>query len=248
MNTNTLEISQQRAARIAGVGYLLIIFLAIFAEFFVRTALIIPGDATATARNIIDNEMQYRLGIVSWIVVVICDIFVAWALYLLFKPVNKSLSLITMLFRLIYIAIKGASLIYFMMALQMILGAESYSAIDEAQRFSQALLYLNAHNSGFLIGLVFFGIHCFLLGCLVYQSSFFPKFLGVLLMLACVGYLIDSFANFIMPNYMDYQSMFLLIVAVPAFIGEVLFCLWLLFKPIAGEAGDNISAYASTTN
>jgi len=230
MTINNTDLSQQQLARTAGFGYLIIVFLAIFSEFFVRTALFVPGDAIATANNIMANELQFRIGIVAWIIVVICDIVVTWALYLLFKPINQHLSLLAALFRLVYIAIKGAALIYFLLALQLLSGADYLSSIDASQLHVQLMSYLNGHNYGFLIGLVFFGVHCFLLGCLVYKSNFFPKVLGILLMAACFGYLIDSFANFLLPNYADHQDLFLLIVAVPAFIGEMGFCLWLLLK------------------
>ena len=232
MATDSIEISQQQAARVAGLGYLAIILLAVFAEFFVRTALFVPGDVTATVNNIMENDLLFRIGIISWIVVVACDVVVTWALYVLFKPVSHTIALLSSLFRLVYIAIKGAALVYFLFALQLLSGADYLSVFELGQLHAQVMLYLGGHNYGFLIGLVFFGIHCFILGYLVYKSGFFPKVIGILLMIACFGYLIDSFANFLMPNYASYQDMMLLVVAVPAFFAEISFCIWLLFKNI----------------
>jgi hypothetical protein len=92
------------------------------------------------------------------------------------------------------------------------------------------MVLLDAFNSGWLIGLVFFGLHCLLLGYLVYRSGYLPGILGILLMVAGIGYLVDSFANFLLPDYNDYATVFLVIVAVPALLAEVPLCLWLLWK------------------
>jgi hypothetical protein len=95
--------------------------------------------------------------------------------------------------------------------------------LNADQLHAQVMLLLNAFNDGWLIGLVFFGVHLLVLGYLVYKSGFIPKILGILLMLAPVGYLVDSFGNFLVPNYDANIAMF-------TFIGEALFMLWLLFK------------------
>ena len=92
------------------------------------------------------------------------------------------------------------------------------------------MLFLDGHNYGFLIGLVFFGIHLFLISYLILKSGYIPKILGILLILSALGYLLDSFANFLLPNYADYQTIFLLLVAVPGIVGELSLTLWLLIK------------------
>lgn len=89
-----IEISLRNAARIAGFGYLMVFILGIFGNFFVFEKLIIPGDAVTTANNIIANESLFRFGIASWVIVITFDALVAWALYILLKPINKSLSLL----------------------------------------------------------------------------------------------------------------------------------------------------------
>jgi hypothetical protein len=91
-------------------------------------------------------------------------------------------------------------------------------------------LFLNAFDYGWLLALVFFGIHLLVLGYLVFHSGYTPRILGVLLIIAGLGYLTDSFAQFLLPNYADYESIFLLIVALPGTISELSFCFWLLFK------------------
>jgi hypothetical protein len=80
--------------------------------------------------------------------------------------------------------------------------------------------------------LVFFGIHLFILGYLIFKSGFIPKILGILLIVASIGYLSDSFANFLLPNYNDYKDTFLMIVVIPGIIGELSLTYWLLFKGV----------------
>ncbi len=229
--TNLLtDISQGKAAKVAGIGYLIIFVLGLFANFFIFGSLIVKGDAATTANNILANELLFRAGIVSWIIVLICDIVIAWALYIFLKPVNKSLSLLTAWFRLIYIAIFGITQLNLIFVLILFSGADYLSVFNTNQLQALALVFLNGHSYGFLIGLVFFGVHLFLISYLILKSGYIPKILGVLLILSALGYLIDSFANFLLPNYADYQTIFLLLVAVPGVVGELSFTLWLLFK------------------
>ncbi len=93
MTNRIADLSLRKAARVAGFGLLIMAILGPFAEFFVLQRLIVPGDAATTANNIMANELLFRFGIVGWLIVLICDVVVAWALYVLLKPVNKSLSL-----------------------------------------------------------------------------------------------------------------------------------------------------------
>jgi len=226
------EISQDKAARIAGTGYLIIIAAGIFAEFFVRSSLIVPGNTTLTARNIVEAEWLFRFGIAGDIIMLIFDVVVAMALYVLFVSVNKSIILLATFFRLVHSAVYGVTLLTLFIVLLLLSGAEYLTTFETEQLHSLVLLFLNAHSTGYLIGLIFFGVHCGLLGYLVIKSGFLPKILGILLLFASIGYLTDSFANFLLPNYIDYKTIFEYAVFIPAFIGELSFCLWLLFKGV----------------
>lgn len=229
MTNKIPDISQRKAAIVAGFAYLIIFILAIFANFFVLERLVVLGDATTTANNIMTNELLFRIGIFSFIVVAILDVVVAWALYVLLKPVNKSLSLLAAWFRLAYVAIFGIALHNFFSVLQLLSSADQ-TVFEPNQLHAQIMLFLNAYNYGWLIGLVFFGLHLFVLGYLIFKSGYIPRILGVLLIFASLGYIIDSFANFLLPNYTNYEAIFLLIVAVPAIIAELSLSLWLLLK------------------
>ncbi len=91
--------ANKKTARVAGFLYLTIIIAGIFAEFFVRQSLIVPGDATATANNIMASEGLFRIGIASDLIMIMCDVALALAFYALLKPVSNSLSLLAAFFR-----------------------------------------------------------------------------------------------------------------------------------------------------
>lgn len=221
------DISLRKAAIVAGIGLLIMAILAPFANFFVLQSLIVPGDAEATANNIIASERLFRISICSFLIVAILDVVVAWALYVLLKPVNKSLSLLSAWFRLVYAAIFGIALVNLFNVLQLLSGAKYLTVFEPDQLHAQVMLFINAFNNGWDIGLVIFGLHLFVLGYLVFKSGYFPRILGILVIVASLGYLIDSFGKFLLPNYNITIAMF-------TFIGEVLLIFWLLWRGIKG--------------
>lgn len=224
------DMAPGMAAKLAGYGYLFIIVFAIFAEFIVRSRLVVPGDAVATWSNILANEMLFRAGISSYLVAAVCDVVVALALYVLLKPVNKSLALLAAWMRVIHATLLGVALQNLFSILQLVGGADYLNPIGTEHLQTQLMLSLDAFNYTWLVGLVFFGLHCLILGYLIFKSGYIPKILGLLLVLAAVGYLIDSFAHFLLQSYSDYETVFLAIVGVPAIIAEVSLCVWLLWK------------------
>lgn len=217
-------------ARVVGISLLLLALIALYGNFFVLPDLIIPGDAAATVNNITGNELSFRLATASFVIVLVLDVIISWALYVLLKRVDRNLALIAMVFRLIYSAIFGAAIFNFLSVLHL-LSEEAYLAeLGTSQVQAQAMLLIDAFANGWDIGLVFFGIHLLLVGYLVFKSGFMPKILGGLVMLAGLGYLIDSFAYILLANYFDYEILFLLIVAVPGAIGELALAIWLLVR------------------
>ncbi|MCE7923907.1 MAG: DUF4386 domain-containing protein [Haliscomenobacteraceae bacterium CHB4] len=228
-----MEINiNQKTARTAGILYLTIIAAGIFAEFFVRSSLIVSGDAAATAKNIVASESLFRIGIASDTLMIICDVALALVFYVLLKPVNSSLSLMAAFFRLTQAAVLGVNLLMLFFVLQLLNGGEYLAVFGAEQLYALSMIFLEAHGIGYSIGLVFFGVHCFILGYLIAKSGYFPRILGILLMVASLGYLTDSFAKILMSNYKTYETTFALIVFAPAFIAELSMCLWLLLKGV----------------
>lgn len=232
MTNRIFDRSQQYAAMVAGFGYLLIIALGVFAEFFVRDSLVVPGDAATTVNNITANVLLFRFGISGYLIMAILDAVVALALYVLLEPVNRFVALLAAWFRLAHAIILGIALQNLFNVLNLISGSDYLAAFTADQLSAQVMLSLDAFNYVWLVGLVFFGLHCLALGYLIIKSGFIPKILGILLIAAAFGYLIDSFAHFLLSNYTTYAALFLLVVAVPAFLAEVSLCFWLLFKGV----------------
>jgi hypothetical protein len=224
--------SLRKISRIAGFGYLIIFITGIYANFFVLQGLVVPDNATETVINISSNGSLFRVGILSFIIMVVFDVILAWALYILLKPTNKNLSLLTAWLRLVNATIFSIALFNLFSVLELLSGADYLAALEPAQSDVQVMLLLDSFNKTWLLGLVFFGIHLFLLGYLIFKSGYIPRIIGILLFIAGIGYLIDSFANFLMPNYPDYANIFLIVVIVPGVIGELSITIWLLFMGV----------------
>jgi hypothetical protein len=220
-------LGARRAARIAGWGYIAIFVLAIFANFFVHGGLIEPDDAAATAANIVDAELLFRGGLVSFLIVFVLDVVIAWALYAFFRRDDRDVALLTAWFRLVYTILLGVALISSFVVLELVSGAPHLAAFDAGQIDAQVMLFLDAFDAAWLIGLACFGIHLMLLGYLALRSSV-PTTLGVLLIVAGVAYVGDTLAHAMLPNYDDLAAVFLAIVVVPSVIGELAFAIWLL--------------------
>ncbi len=224
------DVSLRQAAIIGGIAYLVMTVCAIIAEFSARSSLIDWGDAAATANNIADSEMLFRVGIACFAIVLLCDVIVAWALYVFLKPVNKSISLLTAWFRVVYTSIHGAALVGLVLALLLLTSADYSSVFEPGQLNALALLLLNGHDQGWLIGEVFFGTHLLLLGYLIFRSDYVPRILGVLLMIGGAAYLGNSFVEFLVADSADFESALLIAVAVPSAIGEFGLAVWLLVR------------------
>lgn len=233
--------SRLNVGRVAGLLYLTIIVSGIFAEFFVRQSLRVPGDAAATATNIMASESLFRLGIAADLVMIMSDVALALIFYVLLRQVNRSLSLLAAFFRLGQATILGLNLLNLFAVIQLLSGDNFLSTFEAGQLHSLAYLFFNAHGTGYSIGMVFFGFGILVLGYLIFRSGYIPKVLGALLMLASAGYLVDSFAKFLMSDYGSYEGVFTLVVFVPAFISELALCLWLLIKGIKVEPGEAVS-------
>ena len=224
--------SQRQTARIAGVLYLIIIAAGIFAEFFVRSSLIVAGDAAATASQIMASESLFRIGIASDLIMILSDVAIGLAFYVLLKPVNKSLALLAAFFRLAQAATLGLNLLNLFVALQLVSGAGYLAGLGASQAQALAMVFLEAHGIGYSIALVFFGCSILVLGYLLFKSGYFPRILGILLVIASLVYLVDSFASFILVDYANYAGITTPLVLVAAFIPEMALCLWLLIKGV----------------
>jgi hypothetical protein len=215
-------------SKVAGVALLLMAIVAMFAEFFVRQSLSVAGDASTTANNIMASEGLFRISIASYLIILFLDVVVALALYIVLNPVNKPLALLAAVFRLIYTTIRGVSEVLYFIVLILLSGADYLTVFTPVQLHALVSVLLNADSIP--IGWIFFGIHLFFLGYLVFKSGYFPRILGVLLIIASFAYLLENSAIILLSNYADYEAIITLIIFLPAFIGEMALSLWLLLK------------------
>jgi hypothetical protein len=220
----------RRLARVTGLLYLVIIVGAGFAEGYVRGTLVVPGDAAATASNVLASQGLFRLGFAADLVAFLADAAVAVLLYVLLRPAGRTLALLAAAFRLVaHPAIASLNLLNHIGALLVLDGTVSAPTLDPAQLEASALFLMELHRYGYLIGGAFFGVHCALLGVLLVRSELFPSLLGWLLGLAAVGYVIESFTHVLAPGLGGAASA---LVVVTAGVGEVSLCLYLLVKGV----------------
>ncbi len=217
-NVTSSIISRRAAALIAGLSLLAMAVLAGYANFAVLQTLIVPGNAQATANNLAAATDQFRFGIIGFSIVAILDVIVAWAMYVVLKPINKNLSLVAALLRTLYAIVFAFALSSLFNALQLV-GAPNIAA-------DPIMNSIAAFQRSWDIALVIFGIYLILTGYLFFGDRM-PKWLGVLLVIAGLGYMIDSLGKFFVPGYN-------LTLAAFTFIGEVILIFWLLWKSAKG--------------
>ena len=183
----TAETSPLIKARVAGLLLLIVAILAPFSDIYVPSTLIVPGDAIATANNIRASEGLFRLGIVSDSLIFLIEIVLTVLLYVLLRPVSRPLSLVAAFARLAMTVVMGVNLLPYFTALLLLSGAGYLTAFEPAQSDALALVFLNAHGYGVYIWQLFFGLHLFVLGYLIFKSGYFPRILGVLMIVAIIG-------------------------------------------------------------
>jgi hypothetical protein len=227
--------STKNPGRFVGLIYVVVSIPGFFALIYIPRKLIVDGNAAATASNIMASETLFRVGIACNLVSQILFMWVALALYDLLKSVNRRHA--ALMFGLIVVSIPIALLneLNAMAALILVHGANFLLLFDKPQRDALAMLFLNLHDQGFVVAEIFWGLWLFPLGLLVYRSGFIPRILGILLMLDCLKYVVNSLTSVVAPQYGDIVSRWM----KPFGFGELIFMLWLLImgaKPLAAAA------------
>ena len=225
----SIESSPQPYARIGGGLYLIIIVIGLFGEAFVRDKLIVSGDAAATARNILASESLWRFHIAAELLLLICAIVLLTILFVLLRPVSRELTLLALFFNLVSIGLEAATAMYLVVALFPLGNAAYLKAFSPEQLYAMATLSLKSHGYGFGVSLLFFGCFCLVIGRVIYKSGFLPKALGALMQIAGLCYLTDSFSLILSPPV---ANRLFPAVLIPAFVGEMSLCLWLLLRGV----------------
>ena len=202
---------------------------------YVDSRLFVPGDAESTVSNIQASEELFRLGIVSNLVGQIGFLFLALALYKLLKSVDKHQARLMVILVVASVPVACLNLLSQLATIMLLSGSSYLSVFEPAQLHALAMVFLDVQKHGIFIAQVFWGLWLFPLGLLVFKSGFFPRVLGVLLLVGCFGYLIDCLAFFLFPSPKGIVSS---IATTAAAISEFAFIFWLLIKGTKARSRD----------
>ena len=230
--------SPKRLARIAGVLYLLNAITAGFAYGFVEIKMYVPGNAAATAGNVVANAGLVRMGVVAHLLDGTCLIFLALTLYILLKHVHKSVARAMVVLVAIATGILCLNAVFEFEGLRVATDSSYAAAFGTAGSNALVLLLLDTQHYGTLIAQVFFGLWLVPLGYLAYKSSgMFPKWLGVLLIVGGVCSLVDLLALFLVPDFA--QNIHLFVGVIPTTIAEVSMVIYLLVIGVKTSRPEN---------
>lgn len=213
--------SPRRDARIAGALYLVIIVCGAFAEAFVRQRLRVPGDATATVANILENERLYRLGFVADLVPLLLNMILAVLFFNLFRIVNTRVAGAVALFIVAGAAIQASVLVFHLAPLILVQSLPA-GLLTQGQVEGLAYAALRLQTSGYNVALAFVGCYAVGLGYLILRASFLPRLIGALMAFAGLCYLVNSFLSFVAPSLSS------ILLLLPVLLGEAGLTLWLL--------------------
>lgn len=226
MKSPPLPPNATALSRWAGLFYLVIIACGLTAELAVRSALIVPGDAAATAARIVGREALFLRGVLLDMVMLLSDVALAVLLFLLFRPVGLGLALAATAFRLVQAAVLAAGLLH-LYAAHLVLTRGGFAGMAPDAQAAIAMLHLDLHAHGYDLGLLFFAVTCAALGTLVQSSGWFPRPLGWLLWAAALVYLMGSGMRFLAPDLLPaFQPLYAICI-----LAEAGFCAFLLWGP-----------------
>lgn len=224
--------SLKSKARTAGIFYLLIVITGVFSLMYVPSQIFVYGDAAAMADNIMNSELLYRFGIASNLACQVFFIFLVLALNRLLKSVNEHHAKLMVSLVLVAVAFFSVNIMFQVIPLVLLSGAEFLNVFGQDQLNAFSMASINLYNQGIVVVEIFWGLWLFPFGLLIYRSGFIPRIFGVLLMIACVGYLINSFTGLVFP---DFRSSILTVTSITGTVGELSIMLWLLIKGVRDQ-------------
>jgi hypothetical protein len=211
----------RQAALVAGIAYVLM--PVTYAEFFIYPKLVLPGSIEQTVQNIAAHHTLFAVAMLCYLITFILDVIIAWALYVLLTPVNKSVSLLCAWFRLVYTVMGLYGWFNLVTVYRLLTTPDFLTVFGSGPLHAQVLLLLRSFRYDWSVSLGIFGIHLVLLGWLIYRSGYIPKVLGVLLVIDGAGWAISSLRPYLYPKaHLGFFVTF-------SFV-ELLFPLWLLIR------------------
>ena len=228
--------SNKKMGRIAGLLFLILAITGVFAEFFVRQKLYVLNDHAATTQNILENQWLFRLGIVSDLVMSTMFFIYGYVLYLIFKSVNKNISLFLLLCSVISVAMFCQNSLNQFAVLELLINPDYSDGFKPEQLQILSLFFQNIHTKGYAVNQIFYGLYLLPLGYMIIKSGIVPKIIGIFLVLGFIGDLIEVAAYFLYPSI---ESVILENITIPADIGEFSLCLWFIIKGARNQKLNN---------
>ncbi len=226
----------RRTARVAGFLYLIVVVTGIFSIAYVPSQLEVPGDGAATFSKIVASETLFRSGVVAGYVCYTAFLLLPLVLYKLLAPVSKQAAIYMAVLAIASVPISFVNLLHKVDIITLINRPVSLPPSVIHQEIAIALA---AYSSGLLVSKIFWGLWLLPFGYLVFKSQFLPKILGLLLMAGCVGYVVGFLGGMLIPNYGS--TVIAPYVPLPATLGEIGTCLWLLIVGVRVRAATSRS-------
>ena len=217
-------------ARLAGFTYLILVLTGIFYLMYVPKQLVVWSDAAATATNILNNELLFRLGIVVGIISNVTFLILPFILYRLFESVNKTYAMLMVVLAVVSIPFSLSYMVNLLDILTLLSGSQYLETLDTEQIHTQVMLALDSYYNGMSIVQIFWGLWLFPFGYLVFKSNYLPRIFGIALMMGCFSYLIKLSGALLFPA-MDIPGF----VGYPSAFGEIGTCLWLLIMGVKDD-------------
>jgi hypothetical protein len=226
MTNTTIGLAPARAARLAGALYLLTMATGIFGTSYVRGSLIVRGEATQTAQNIIESERLFRIGIATDLITYTAVIVLTWTLYVLLRSMDRNLALLAVFLRLAEVAIHFVATLFGLVTLVLLSGADYLNTFDTSQLHTLARVALSAQGAGVNFGFILLGLGSTVFAYLLLRSGYVPRVLAAWGMFSSLLLSTSAALLVVFPAVGPFQ----LITMIPMFIYEVTLGFWLLLK------------------
>jgi Domain of unknown function (DUF4386) len=213
-------------ARVAGVLFLLSLIGGYFGEMHVPSRIVVARDPAATAQNILDLDTMFRWGFAGYLLEAVCDIALAWVMYVILRPAGRNLALLSVCFGLVSTSVFAVAQFFFFGSAMILGGADYLTGFSPDQLNSLSFVWVRMYGLGAGLFLAFYGLATGVRGYLIYRSDYLPRFLGALLMLAGLGFIARNFVLVLAPAYVS--NLFL----VPMFFAGASLTLWMLVKGV----------------
>lgn len=223
------NVSINSIARIGGFAYLGVIIFALFAEAYVRGSIVDFSDLSKMSKDIVAQAGLWRLGMVSDVFTIACDLIVAATFYVLLKPAAPTISISAAFIRISAVTVLAVGSIFHFVPLLLLSNPTQYVAFSSEQLAQLSALSIKIHNEAYHVSLILFGLNCILLGIGFFKSKLIPNWISIMLGVCGFAYFFNSVAHYIAPKLLGDLSTFILLYCL---IAEGSLTLWLIFKGV----------------